>query len=139
MGESEAESRVFGYVGIFLLVFLAIVGAVLLVAGGRAVADENRSAGVFPAQVLVAQKAPSYEVAFTGPEGVVRADVTTGNKHHYQVGNRMDVRYWPDQHRVERAGDGARFSVGAGAVLVLLGLGGAGYRLVRTRRNRTPA
>jgi hypothetical protein len=136
MGESEPERQVFAYVGICLLVALAVVGGVFLVAAGRVVAEENRSAGVFAAQVLVVQKAPQYEVAFTGPDGLVRADVTTGNRDHYQVGSRMDVRYWPGEHRIEQAGDGARFLVGFGAVLVVAGLGGAGYRLVRTRRAR---
>ncbi|MEV4049896.1 DUF3592 domain-containing protein [Amycolatopsis sp. NPDC049688] len=138
-GESAAERQVFAFAGTCLLVIMAIVGAVFLVAGGRAVAEENRSAGVFPAQVLVARKAPDYEVAFAGPDGVVRADVTSGNKHRYRVGDRMDVRYWPDQHRIERADDGARFAVGFGALLVVVGLGGAGYRVVRARRRRMPA
>ncbi|MEV6638616.1 hypothetical protein [Amycolatopsis sp. NPDC051371] len=138
-GESEADRRVFGYVGTWLLVIVAIFGAMFLVAGLRAVAVENRSAGVFPAQVLVAQKAPEYEVAFAGPDGVVRVDIKLGARDRYQVGSRMNVRYWPAEHRVERATDGARFLTAFGGVLVVIGAGGAGYRVVRARLRRKPA
>jgi hypothetical protein len=137
-GESEADRQVFGYLGTCLLVILAIFGAVFLVAGIREVADENRSAGVFPGQVLVAQKAPEYEVAFTGPDGVVRADIKPGTRYRYQVGSRMDVRYWPAEHRVERATNTARFIVVFGSLLVAIGACGASYRLVQARRRRMP-
>jgi len=137
-GESKADRQVFGYAGTSLLAILAIFGAMFLVPGIREVADENRSAGVFPAQVLVAQKAPEYEVAFAGPDGVVRVDIKTGARERYQVGSRMNVRYWPAEHRVERATSSARLFIVFGCLLVVIGTGGASYRIVRNRRRRIP-
>jgi hypothetical protein len=93
---------------------------------------------VFPAQVLVTRKAPEYDVAFTGPGGVVRVDVKTGTRERYQVGSRMNVRYRPAEHRVERATSSARLFIVLGGLLVVIGTGGATYRIVRTRRCRIP-
>jgi hypothetical protein len=137
-GESEADRQVFAYTGTCLLVILAIFGAVFLVASIREVTDENRSAGVFPAQVLVAQKAPEYEVAFAGPDGVVRVDIKPGTRYRYHVGSRMDVRYWPAEHRVERATNSAQLMIAFGSLLVVIGAGSASYRIVQARRRRMP-
>ncbi|WP_328646320.1 hypothetical protein OHS58_44955 [Amycolatopsis sp. NBC_00348] len=89
-----------------------------------------------PAQVLVPQKAPEYEIAFVGPEGVVRVDLNPGTRHRHQVGCRLDVRYRPAEHCVERRSDSARFTVAFGGLPVVLGTGGAVYRTFRIRRCR---
>ncbi|MFJ1766817.1 hypothetical protein ACIOD2_41265 [Amycolatopsis sp. NPDC088138] len=135
-GESAAERQIFGYAGTSLLAMLAIFGAVFLVPGIREVADQNRSAGVFAAQVLVAQKAPEYEVAFTGPDGFVRADVKVGTRERYRVGSLVNVRYWPAEHRIERASSAARVFVVFGCLMVVIGAGGATIRIVLARRRK---
>jgi hypothetical protein len=138
-GESEADRQALGFAGTCLLAILAIFGGLFLAGGIREVARQNTSAGVFSAQVLVAQRAPEYEVAFTGPDGFVRVDINGGIRYRYRVGSRLDVRYWPAEHRVERATNAARYVIVFGALMVLIGAPAAGYRIIRARRRRTPS
>jgi len=138
-GESEADRAGFRYSGTALLAVLAVFGAVILGGAIREVARQNTSAGVFSAQVLVAQRAPRYEVAFTGPDGFVRLDLDLGHRIRYRVGNQVNVRYWPAEHRAEPATTGARYLILFGALLVLIGGVGAGSRIILDRRRRTPS
>ncbi len=133
-GESEADRQVFGYAGTCLLAILAIFGGLFLAGGIREVARQNTAAGVFSAQVMVTQRAPRYEVGFTGPDGLVRLDVDLGFRTRYRVGNRVNVRYWPAEHRAEPATTGARYVIVFGALLTLIGTTGASYRIIRARR-----
>ncbi|WP_410608018.1 hypothetical protein [Amycolatopsis sp. lyj-109] len=134
-GESEADRQVLGYAGTSLLVILAIFGAVIVAGGIREIARQHTAAGVFSAQVLVAQR-PHYEVAFTGPDGFVRMDAELDTYVRHPVGSRVAVRYWPVEHRAEQVTTGARAFIAIGALMLLAGTAGASFRIIRAVRRR---
>jgi hypothetical protein len=131
---SEAERRLFATAGTWLLLLLAIFGAVFLVAGIQGVVDESRAVGVFPARV-VSEAGPSlHTVTVRGPDGLKRVNVAKYGRR--QIGSTIEVRYWPGGHRIEAATPTYRLLVVAGSLMVLIGGGGAGYRAARARRRR---
>lgn len=136
-GGNEAEKQQFGVVGTTLLAAMAVLGAIFVVVGIQGVIDEGRSAGVFPARIVAVLKSPTYTVAFEGPFGARRMDVQkTDERGRRQVGETINVRYWPDTGRIRTVSAAPQLFLAFGIPIVVIGLGGVTYRVVRVRRRR---
>jgi len=116
---------------------MVLAGAVLVGLGAYSAWDDSRSAGVFPARI-VAVDGKKFTTEFVAPGGAVfRQSQDRWNGFKPQVGDAVDVRYWPEQRRVTVDRGGTPTMLVLGGVLLPLGLIGVGYLFVRARRVRS--
>lgn len=133
----DAGKQLAGYVGAALLAVLAVIGAIMVVVGANGVADESRSAGVFPAQVVAVPGYPLYTVTFRGPRGAERMTLKKATRLRHQVGDVIDIRYWPDAGRIEPSTKSAPLFLAFGILVAVIGLAGTGIRLALVWRRRS--
>lgn len=146
MGRTGFSARLkeLGPIGVlpFLVpVVVLLAGLAVMGVGAALLADENRSAGVFPGRVLAVYVPGRHWVAdveFTGPDGrVTRATVEKG-KGRLQPGSEVSVRVWPGERRAALDHGASReATIVVGGVVTLLGAGAGVVNVVRARRARS--
>ncbi len=113
---------------------MVLAGTVLVGLGVYSAWDDGRSAGVFPARI-VAVDGKKFTTEFVGAGGAVfRQSQDRWNGFKPQVGDTVDVRYWPGERRVSVDRGGTPTMLVLGGVLLPVGLIGGVYLLVRARR-----
>jgi hypothetical protein len=135
MGEA-ADKQLAGYVGAAMLAVLALIGAIMVVVGVNGVVDESRSAGVFPARVVATPGYPDYVVTFRGPKGAEKLTLEKATRLRHEVGDTINIRYWPETGRIEPSTKSAPLFLAFGILLAVIGLAGTSYHLVRGWRRR---
>ncbi|MDQ7810841.1 hypothetical protein Q5425_44565 [Amycolatopsis sp. A133] len=116
---------------------LLVGGLVVMGVGVHTLADESRSAGLFPGRV-VATDDRTANVEYTGPDGRATTATVGLQKPALRLGAAVRIRAWPDARRAELdhgVSHGATIVVGS--VLALLGAAATVLAFVRHHRERS--
>jgi hypothetical protein len=120
-----------------LWLLVLVGGLVVMGVGVHTLADENRSAGVFPGRVFATDDRTA-NVEYTGPDGRTTTATVGRQKPALPLGAAVQVRAWPAERRTELdhgVSHGATIVVGG--VLALLGAAAAVFAFALHRRERS--